>query len=82
MGTDDHIGQSQRSNHNSIYAGKYYKKDRGLSMGFILLLCAFAFILVYWVTAWVFFKTLATVCAIAAIVIIAFGLIKNIFAGG
>lgn len=51
-------------------------------MGFILLLCAFAFILVYWVTAWVFFKTLATVCAITAIVIIAFGLIKNIFAGG
>lgn len=51
-------------------------------MGFILLLCALAFILVYWVTAWVIFKTLATVCAVAAIVIIAFSLIKNIFTGG
>ena len=51
-------------------------------MGFILLLCALAFILVYWVTAWVIFKTLATVCAVVAIVIVAFSLIKNIFSGG
>ena len=51
-------------------------------MGFILLLCALAFILVYWVTAWVIFKTLATVCAVAAIVIIALSLIKNVFTGG
>ena len=82
MGVDDHTGQVQCSNDHPVNTGEYHKKDRGLSMGFILLLCAFAFILVYWVTAWVFFKTLATVCAIAAIVIIAFGLIKNIFAGG
>lgn len=48
-------------------------------MGFLLLLCAFAFILVYWVTAWVFFKTLATICAALAIVVIAFAWIKSIF---
>ena len=51
-------------------------------MGFILFLCAVAFILVYWVTVWAFFKTLATVCTVATIVIIAFSLIKNIFTGG
>ena len=48
-------------------------------MGFLLLLCAFAFILVYWVTAWVFFKTLATISAALAVAIIAFGIIKSIF---
>ena len=48
-------------------------------MGFILLLCALAFILVYWVTAWVIFKTLATVCVGLAVVLIAFGWIKSIF---
>ena len=47
-----------------------------------MLLCALAFILVYWITAWAIFKTLATVCAVVAIVIVAFRLIKNIFAGG
>ena len=82
MGPDDNASQGQCRNYNSVDAGEYHKKDRGLSMGFILLLCAFAFILVYWVTAWAIFKTLATVCAVAAIVIIAFCLIKNIFTGG
>ena len=79
MGTDDHIGKSQRSNHNSIYAGKYHKKDRGLSMGFLLLLCALAFILVFWITSWGFFKTLATICVALAVVWIAVSWIKSIF---
>lgn len=82
LGIDDDASEGQCRNHDPVNTGEYHKKDRGLSMGFVLLLCAFAFILVYWVTAWVFFKTLATVCAVAAIVIIAVGLIKNIFVGG
>ena len=48
-------------------------------MNFILLLCAVAFMLVYWVTAWAFFKTLATVCAVAVVVRAAFLGIKSIF---
>lgn len=48
-------------------------------MGTILLLCALAFILVYWVTAWAFFKALAAFCTALAVVVIAFGWIKSIF---
>ena len=48
-------------------------------MGTVLLLCALAFLLVYWVTAWVFFETLATVCAAVAVLVIALGCIIKIF---
>ncbi len=48
-------------------------------MSLLMLLCSFAFILVYWVTAWAFFKTLATIFVVVAIVVIASSWIKNIF---
>lgn len=51
-------------------------------MGFLLLLCAFAFILIFWVTSWMFFKTLATICTALAVVTIAGGCIIGIFKNG
>ena len=48
-------------------------------MGIFTLLCAGAFILIYWITAWAFFKTLAIICVVITIVELVIILIKAIF---